>query len=84
MDLRKGDLVEVAGGAAEVLSVVANNEGGYDLVLRVAASRDELSRTVLRKGGPDERDEDKSTHHEDYESDDDEEYDEWYEDEDEE
>lgn len=66
-EIRKGDVLHLPGGrVAEVLSSVANNEGGVDLTLRVAASRHELSRTVLRKGGPDERDEDKDTHFEDY------------------
>ena len=66
-DIRKGDIVNLHGGKAEVMSVVANNEGGLDIVLRYAESMKELSRTVLRKGGPDERKEDKKTHAEDYE-----------------
>jgi hypothetical protein len=66
-DIRKGDMLDMAGGTAEVLSVVANNEGGLDVSLRYAASKEELSRTVYRKGGPDEREEDKDTHSEDYE-----------------
>lgn len=69
-DIRKGDVLDFAGGTAEVQSVVANNEGGLDVTLRYADSRDELSRNVLRKGGPDERDEDVNTHHEDYDSED--------------
>ena len=68
--IRKGDIVHLHGGdVAEVLSVVANNEGGLDAVLRIAARREKLSRTVLRKGGPDEREKDKETHFEDYEDD---------------
>jgi NMD protein affecting ribosome stability and mRNA decay len=67
-DIRKGDIVNLHGGKAEVLSVVANNEGGLDIVLRYAETRKELSRTVLRRGGPDERKEDKKTHSDDYDS----------------
>lgn len=65
-DIRKGDIVNLHGGKAEVMSVVANNEGGLDIVLRYAEKMKDLSRTVLRKGGPDERKEDKKTHVEDY------------------
>lgn len=57
-DIRKGDIVNLHGGKAEVLSVVANNEGGLDIVLRYAEKKKDLSRTVLRKGGPDEREDD--------------------------
>jgi len=68
-DIRKGDIFEFAGGTAEVQLVQANSEGGLDVVLRYAESREELSRNVYRKGGPDERDEDVETHAEDYEDD---------------
>lgn len=68
-DVRKGDVLNLEMGAAEVLKVEANNEGGMDVTLRLADSRDDLSRSVLRKGGPDERDEDVDTHYEDYEDD---------------
>lgn len=57
-DVRKGDVLEVAGGHAEVLQVVANNEGGLDITLRYAEDKADLSRTVYRKGGPDEREDD--------------------------
>lgn len=57
-DIRKGDVLRFKGGHAEVLAVVANNEGGLDLTLRYHENKHELSRTVYRKGGPDEREDD--------------------------
>lgn len=59
-DIRKGDVLEFADGHAEVLHVVANNEGGLDISLRYAEDKKDLSRTVYRKGGPDEREDDEA------------------------
>ncbi len=49
MNIRKGDLLPLAEGVGEVLSVVANSEGGVDIVVRVAPAPEALSLTVMRE-----------------------------------
>lgn len=54
-DLRKGDILDFAGGKVEVLKTEANSEGGLNLYLKFSDSEEDLSPDVLRAGGPDER-----------------------------
>jgi hypothetical protein len=55
LDIRRGDIVDFAGGTAEVLRLEANSEGGLNVSLKLAEKAEDLAPDVLRAGGPDER-----------------------------
>jgi len=56
-DIRKGDIVKLHGLDAEVQSVVATSDGPVVTLLLEVDGK--LARNVLRRGGPDEREDDK-------------------------